>query len=490
MKRFIRNEVSNAAIIRSISLCVLDLKDSDDSGYLASLISDLGLAGLVHGQPSLLSDGVQCLTDECRLPKFTSLALCSVCESQDFEWGTLPPLCSFELDTTVSAGNLTAQGLLDLVQERNKSAKSDSWYTNFTMRCRIEKTGFAPVNLTVDNYWMDLSGEQVFPWQEIIPFSEEEADGQEEGDQDTTGWCHRNTSTPGVLDGDVLQSIDQPVSCCKTAWEWKDPFTDITQHTCFETTSSLNNSYRLENIQNTKFKVTWCALQLCAKSYDQVTIEKGALKAGRVEEFRLSIGKNISNFTGWGYDNLTYDFTFTNEALHETFTIGNYSRDILKGYIQDRMGTLWQIHYMDFIAASGWQKFFDALTTVASALIRSPANPNATTIYGPAYEKQTFVNVRWVWLVLPLCLIVCSVFFLIMTAWQSREKPYLYKTSILPFLFHPMSGLQKESPDQGVGEGVGADQRETPSDLLKVAKDHRARLNRCADGNVDLEMVD
>lgn len=176
-----------------------------------------------------------------------------------------------------------------------------------------------------------------------------------------------------------------------------------------------------------------------------MTIESGALKAGSINQFQLSRRENTSATIDEDGVALADDFIYVHKDLKDLFIIGNDSAASLRSNLWETIeGGGWRGYWSDFVDASGWSNFFDAVAEAATAMIRSPTNPRVTTIHGPAYVEETYVKVRWVWLVLPLFLVVFSALFLLLTAMRSRRKLYLYKTSILPLLFHPVNGLQKK----------------------------------------------
>lgn len=398
--------------------------------------------------------------------------------------------------------NLSAVEFLDKLRKFQGGSETNYWYDNFTMKCLFENDDFAPVNLTVSGgrIWAPRTNITSLQWLDVIPFTL----NMNFDDDNSHGLLPRveeigscllstNPQRPTLLD--PHESRVKPPNCCVPAYV--GPLDTVTAFTCFTTTSLTITPNTLETILNTTFSLSWCKLRLCAKRYEQVTVENRTLKAGTIKEFTLSMVTNTSSAHNYSdkfnLDSQLYgdDWIFANQSLPEQFIIGNGSREVLWLKLLNRL-ELWDTmaQFEDFIISSGWPKFYDAVATAGSALIRNPANPSAKTISGPAYKEITFVRVRWVWLVLPLSLAVGSVLFLILTAWQSRNKPYLYKTSILPFLFHPMDDLKKERSELGLGERTTACQRETGDGLLKVAKRRRAKLGQGAEGNMELKIAD
>ena len=67
-----------------------------------------------------------------------------------------------------------------------------------------------------------------------------------------------------------------------------------------------------------------------------------------------------------------------------------------------------------------------------------------TMVRGTAREPATFVRANWYWLIFPAVLVVLSILFLVMTIIFSTETDsVLWKTSILPFLYHNLQTKQQ-----------------------------------------------
>lgn len=72
---------------------------------------------------------------------------------------------------------------------------------------------------------------------------------------------------------------------------------------------------------------------------------------------------------------------------------------------------------------------------------------NITNIYGAASYPEIYVVVRWRWFILPGLLVLLTVVFFALTAWDSRSKnggTPLWKSNVLPYLFHGLDGWTEE----------------------------------------------
>ncbi|KAK8123019.1 hypothetical protein PG984_011689 [Apiospora sp. TS-2023a] len=66
-------------------------------------------------------------------------------------------------------------------------------------------------------------------------------------------------------------------------------------------------------------------------------------------------------------------------------------------------------------------------------------NYNATWVEGDAFMEESYFDVRWPWLILPLLETLLAGLLLVATMFVTRGEPLL-KTSVLAFLLHPLAG--------------------------------------------------
>lgn len=101
--------------------------------------------------------------------------------------------------------------------------------------------------------------------------------------------------------------------------------------------------------------------------------------------------------------------------------------------------------------------------------------PNTTNVYGTAYFVEIYVIIRWPWLLLPGLLVLLSAMFLLLTMRMSRKgrgSP-LWKSRVLPFLFHGLDGWEKG--ELRVSDEAGMDQagKKMKAQLLKNGEGDR-----------------
>lgn len=104
-------------------------------------------------------------------------------------------------------------------------------------------------------------------------------------------------------------------------------------------------------------------------------------------------------------------------------------------------------------------KAMDSMATSMTDVMR--ADPESFTINGKAFQNETYVHVRWPWIILPLMAVVLSILLLIATAIASRRlRVRLWKSSVLPLL---ISRLQID-PEHGL------DSLQNMDEVLRVSK--------------------
>lgn len=75
--------------------------------------------------------------------------------------------------------------------------------------------------------------------------------------------------------------------------------------------------------------------------------------------------------------------------------------------------------------------------------IRENANPEQAYANGKVFRPVTYIKVKWEWLILPLSLVVMSSLLFCQAVIKKSEAP-LWKSALLPLLFHGLEGWQKD----------------------------------------------
>ncbi|KAM7184579.1 hypothetical protein V8F33_012915, partial [Rhypophila sp. PSN 637] len=145
-----------------------------------------------------------------------------------------------------------------------------------------------------------------------------------------------------------------------------------------------------------------------------------------------------------------------------------------------------------YLSVTDLDKVASNVASVVSTFIRSPAelvgrNLNATTIDGKALITETYIRVRWQWLILPVLETVLTASLLAVTIIVDSRSGYpLLKSSPLGLLFYgPKETNWPCDVEQGItikGEGVKGEQLESISKKVmaqfKVDADGKLRFIR------------
>lgn len=89
----------------------------------------------------------------------------------------------------------------------------------------------------------------------------------------------------------------------------------------------------------------------------------------------------------------------------------------------------------------GIHQVFD---NIAEAMTREMyIGPGSTKQAGKANSQEVYIRVQWEWAIFPMVLVLFGVIFLASNVWiNSRDGVYLWKSSLLPLLFHGLQGWE------------------------------------------------
>ncbi|KAF3039846.1 hypothetical protein E8E11_002822 [Didymella keratinophila] len=79
-----------------------------------------------------------------------------------------------------------------------------------------------------------------------------------------------------------------------------------------------------------------------------------------------------------------------------------------------------------------------------SVLLQSPSNPQIQNITGVAYGAEIHVQVRWIWLILPLATFLASVVLLVLSMLDSSRREYLFRNKILAAIAIELHGWDRD----------------------------------------------
>lgn len=134
-----------------------------------------------------------------------------------------------------------------------------------------------------------------------------------------------------------------------------------------------------------------------------------------------------------------------------------------------------------FLYASDLSAVTQDLADTLTNQIRS-TNPgdnlNSTSLTGDAYISQTYISVRWQWIVLPLVEILVTSILLAYCIISTRSGPLL-KSSVLAFLFHPLEGLTDEELNKAEHKSSSELETESKKVIAKFEGGPDGRMRFC-----------
>lgn len=221
--------------------------------------------------------------------------------------------------------------------------------------------------------------------------------------------------------------------------------------------------------------VTECALFPCVKTYN-VSVLQGNFVSHELRSWRNETGFNISNSDvilsppRSAVSNTTANTTFSLNYLtaenlvyflQPAFTgSANYSESGTPSYSTDVMEALNEAENMTQL-----------MDNVAASMTNYIRNVSSIGEHGTAWELETFVHVRWAWLVLPLALAPLSFLFLLSAIWISgHHNIKVWKSSSLATVFHGLEHPPK--PDVAINRR---------SEMEELARGLRVRLRQTSD---------
>ncbi|BCS28573.1 uncharacterized protein APUU_70143A [Aspergillus puulaauensis] len=105
----------------------------------------------------------------------------------------------------------------------------------------------------------------------------------------------------------------------------------------------------------------------------------------------------------------------------------------------------------------------DSFSHMASSITNQICSgAKGTHVRGLAIRTETFVHVRWPWILVPTILVAMSLVFFLSMAFRSRGQPVLWKSSIFPLLIgqletnagHEIAHLRHVGKMQGVAKNI------------------------------------
>lgn len=147
----------------------------------------------------------------------------------------------------------------------------------------------------------------------------------------------------------------------------------------------------------------------------------------------------------------------------------NYPKHETWGYYNDVIQALLAKHNLSSLLAN-----------VAESFSQQARKASTETVPGWVYTNESFVRVRWEWLILPFVLHVAGLVVLIIAILSSRyHKARLWKASLLPLLYHGM-----EKKERSVATDVQGMEEEARRDIVSLDQSSADRIILQSSGSV------
>jgi hypothetical protein len=288
-----------------------------------------------------------------------------------------------------------------------------------------------------------------------------------------------NLSSSATVDGhsgNIRTTINSTAANPSPSFEW---FGSMLNDTLLMTLGAIIISpippYASEPPSIPEGVIVDCELRWCAALYDNITVTNNVFAARR-REFPL--------YPTGGHDNYSIGFapaeedraqfpgnsTFSVYAF-DTLNTGVYLTDLftLSGSTTGTLQTLGSSNNIAeaLIHTGNISKTLDNVAASMSVRVRT-ANASSSTANGQSFRDEVFIQVQWLWLILPAATVLCGVLFLGLTIFRSlTSKAPDWKSSTLAMLLHHVSGLDNDDGKFGSVEQMEREVKEVRVRLVR-----------------------
>jgi hypothetical protein len=406
----------------------------------------------VTNEPALDPINAYCSAPRCDFPDFDTLGMCAICEDQKLSDVRLEDFdtCTLYKGSNQSVVHPTQRDIqLDIDENRGHrelKAKLTCSKGHFWFDLVIDYGYFAPLSTILVTIYPFGPGDQrpttAVQWSAKGPptLQQDFTSSTSDGKGPFTGLRSCIYQTPKASPGDRYRPYD------------------ILQASCFDYTTNLGKYFdsnqttpRFGSINGT---ITTCSLKPCAKHYSQAQARGGQVSAVMTHStttfYNSSDAPKPDIPDHLGTDPLTGELTHTAMSYcADGEQTCQYSWDISS---MDLMGSWMKTimiseEFTGFLTASPspfggnftalYHRFADELSL---PMQQSRVNLYATNITGIAYGTEIYVHVQWLWVILPMFLLVASVTILIFTILSSNKRSYLFKNKVLAAIFMRLEG--------------------------------------------------
>lgn len=423
------------------------------------------------GRPSTYTSSSSCPGNDCRFDNFTSLGVHAVCEDPEAvqindEFG-----CTYytSSNTTGTRQNYTQIAPFREAVERDLGRN----LSTYGMDCFQPKEGFPTftINMNVDASTGGYTLEPITTETNVTSsLAHPPAQTNEGLFGVSSGYRIIGENYLQVTNYGNRKNARFCLSSFNRIYGGNSPsngtFDTIGAFTCFERTYNPNIT-DLAAFGYINATLTYCRVNFCAQEFRDVRISNNTLAIGSFNEVALQkVGDGpYGEAVATSVDDPSKRFIIGPKAftpMVELVRTVLYSNDFAE-FVAFRQ------NYTD------WRNVFTPLASSMSEFMRTPEMNNfVRRIVGQVYVKQPYFDVTWGWIVMPLLMVAMSIGFLVATAVHNRNKPYLFKTSVLAPMKYGVEEWDKKV--------LSAGNRETDVDLGKAAEGMRVRFVSGDDG--------
>ncbi|ETS79057.1 hypothetical protein PFICI_08910 [Pestalotiopsis fici W106-1] len=197
-----------------------------------------------------------------------------------------------------------------------------------------------------------------------------------------------------------------------------------------------------------------CVFRYCAKQYTDWSVVNGSVIAGQEQAYTVNLTTQGPDIGYTVLDEENYPFNGSFSIWYQD--LANMHTILADAFEPAGTSTLNVINSL-YVADDIPQ----LMANVSSAMsYRMMYGPNSTETLFPAYEEATFMEVYWLWLILPALLVLASVLLLMVVVLVThREKQLIWKSSLTPFLMSETSWPLMTAAQRPLWTKTGLDSR-------------------------------
>lgn len=358
---------------------------------------------------SPLYESMQYPGTECHFANFTSLGACTVCNTEEIQ-----------INAEVGCTYYTYSNMTEGTSERKQYAELQPFKEAVTKG----------LNQTLDRYGMDCSREKegfpTFAFNLQVPAKKSNTSLLQGMGVSQTSSSPKAMSSDAVFGNTYISHVTKghnktpfkgySLRFCASGFGRdfggnNGDFDTINTFTCLNTLLWPGPYDELDTFESFAGNLTRCRVSLCAQEYQKLVLfGNGTKQAESVTSKPLrKVGKNQYNDTE----------AVSDDTGSARFDIGPKSMSYLSQMLETVLYSKDFTEFLMELTASDdadWQTAFERVGDVTPQYIRSADNPDGERLPGKVVGVQTYFQVRWEWLVMPLIMVLVSIGFFTGTA--------------------------------------------------------------------------